>query len=295
MKTSLLIAIILSVIQFLEAQTVPNGSFESWTQTGGYSEPTPWNSPNPTTASLSLYTVTRESSVVQSGAYAAKLQTKSFLGLQIPGLLTLGTFDINLVTMEATITGGTPFTWRPDSLTGYIQYEPKFSDECFIGVVFLKQNGSAWDTLGFGNYSTTNTLLSWTRFKINIDYSSTETPTHLNIIILSSDRNNPQPNSALYIDNLEFHYGPTAIANTDQSGSEVLYYGGRLTVHSPAATSGSQSLIVYSLDGRAIFRESFNITGSHYESSPLPEVQSGVYIVVMESGNGVRSVKKIVI
>jgi len=186
------------------AQQMPNGSFETWTQTGSYAEPNSWSTPNPTTASLGTFTVTKETAVVQSGTAAAKIQTKSVLGIQIPGLLTLGTFSINLVTMEAKIEGGTPFTSRPSSLTGYYQYEPKFGDECFVGVLLLKQIGNSWDTLGTGSFASTSNILTWTPFTANINYNSQDDPTHLNIIILSSDRNNPQPNSTLYIDNLSF-------------------------------------------------------------------------------------------
>ncbi|MFO7723396.1 MAG: hypothetical protein R6V49_09285, partial [Bacteroidales bacterium] len=77
------IAILLIIFTFslpLFAQQMPNGSFETWTQTGNYAEPNSWNSPNPTTASLGTFTVTRETAVVQSGTAAAKIQTKSALG-----------------------------------------------------------------------------------------------------------------------------------------------------------------------------------------------------------------------
>lgn len=292
MKYSLLFVLLLGVF-ILTAQTVPNGGFETWTQTGNYAEPTPWNSPNPTTASLSLYTVTRESSVVQSGAYAAKLQTKSFLGLQIPGLLTLGTFNINLVTMEATITGGTPFTWRPDSLTGYIQYEPKFSDECFIGVLLLKQNGSSWDTLGTGSFTTTATLLSWTRFIIPIDYTSTETPTHLNIIILSSDRDNPQPNSTLYIDNLSFIYNPATISETSESKPHIKFFNDRLMVESSPFLKLSGSVRIFTLDGRVYFSDQIPGDAESYVSPSLSNLPTGVYLVALTDRNGNRYVTKI--
>lgn len=92
-------------------------------------------------------------------------------------------------------------------LKGYFQYEPVNNDQAFIGVILLRQNGSNWDTIATGNYKPTGTVLSWTPFTIPIQYINNQSnPTHLNIIILSSDKDYPQPNSILYIDNLTFEY-----------------------------------------------------------------------------------------
>lgn len=284
MRAFLSIFLMMIIAGVIKGQAIPNGGFETWTQTGSYAEPTPWNTPNPTTSSLSTYTVTKESTLVQSGSYAARVQTKSVLGFTIPGLMTLGAFSINLVTMEATITGGIPFNYRPDSLTGFIQYEPKFGDECFIGALLLKQNGTSWDTLGTGSFSSTSTLLNWTRFSCPIDYNSANVPTHLNIIILSSDRNSPQPNSSLYIDNLAFQYNPVSVASHDRPDFSATLYGNQLHICSKENVSGKHTVQLFSIDGRLLFSEEAYFSGANYVSAPIPGLPAGVVILSISDG-----------
>jgi hypothetical protein len=273
------------------AQSLPNGSFETWTTTGGYSEPTPWNTPNPTTAALGTYTVIKETGIVKDGTASAKVQTKSVLGFQIPGLMTLGTFSINLATMEAKIEGGVPFSWRPDSLKGFLQYEPKFGDECFVGVLMLKQIGSAWDTIGSGTFTSTNTLLSWTPFSLPIHYNSTETPTHLNVIILSSDRNNPQPNSTLYIDQLSFVYQGAAIGESPESAPSIVYAGEQLVISNVSEQVHTLEVHILSPDGRLIAKTNLANQGTSPAIIPLAVETSGVYLVRILM-NGDRQVTK---
>jgi len=275
-----LMAIMMAAFFMVSGQGVPNGDFEVWTATGNYQEPDSWSTPNPTTASLGLYTVTRESTLKQSGSYSARLQTRSLFGLQIPGLLTLGTFSINLITMEAKIEGGIPFTWRPESMTGYLQYEPKFGDECFIGVLIMRQNGTGWDTLGNGSYTSTSTLTAWTQFTIPIDYTSSATPTHLNIIILSSDRDNPQPNSTLFIDNLQFNY-PVNVAGAlpEEISPVVVFQSGRLVIEDAGTGASTLPVSIYETDGRLVWKGEAHRQGDQYFTPALPPLSPGIRVV----------------
>ncbi len=276
----LLLSILFSGLFLISTgQTVPNGDFENWTATGNYENPTSWDTPNATTATFSLYTVTKESSIKQSGSYSAKLQTRSLLGMQVPGLLTLGTFSINMVTMEAKIEGGVPFTHRPETMTGYLQYDPKFGDECFIGVLLLRQIGNSRDTIGGGDYSTTSALTSWTPFTININYSSSEQPTHLNIIILSSDMNSPQPNSTLYVDNLQFQY-PIGVESAAPQKEPLAYFShGRLMIDNLPAQEAPLQVQLFSMDGKMIYSSTLHGAGTSVSVTNLPELTKGVYVV----------------
>lgn len=205
-----IVLVVVSVFLFANpilSQQVPNGNFESWYNESNYQNPTNWDTPNSTTGSLNIFTVTKETSIVQNGTASAKIQSKSIFGTPIPGLITLGDFNVNIGNFQSSIVGGFPFNFKPNVLKGYYQYEPVFGDQAFIGVILLRQNGNLWDTIASGNFKPSSTVLNWTQFSININYSNNQlTPTHLNIIILSSDKDYPQPNSILYIDNLTFEY-----------------------------------------------------------------------------------------
>ncbi|NSW46173.1 MAG: PCMD domain-containing protein [Bacteroidales bacterium] len=192
---------------FILAQQVPNGDFEQWYNESNYQNPTYWDTPNSTTGSLGIFCVSKETGIVQYGSSSIKIESKSIFGTPIPGLATLGDFNVNIITFVSTIEGGYPFTYKPSVLKGYYQYEPMYGDQAFIGVLLLKQNGNVWDTLAQGNFKTTNTALTWTPFTVTLNYTNyQDTPTHLNIIMLSSDKDAPQPNSILYVDNLTFEY-----------------------------------------------------------------------------------------
>lgn len=264
MKQSIkVLLIVLLISKSLVAQQVPNGDFETWQQSGNYMNPQFWDTPNDVTASLGIFTVTRESSIVQNGSYSLKLQSKSVFGSPIPGLATLGDFSINLFTMQATITGGYPFTYKPVSLSGYYQYEPVFGDEAFVGVLLLRQSGNIWDTIADGNFTTTQQKLSWTPFTITLNYRNNDDPTHLNIIILSSDRNNPQPNSTLYIDNLQFSY-PTSIYEMENPSAIVTYKDNHINVSLRPSLS-LKIVEVYSLQGQLIARHLITVNSESYQ------------------------------
>jgi len=288
MKAIMIMGIMFFFHYTLFSQEVPNGNFENWSSVGNYQSPNFWDTPNSTTSSLSTFTVIRESSIVQSGNYSAKLQSKSVFGFTIPGLVTLGSFNFNMITQEATISGGRPFTWRPESLTGYIQYEPKFNDECFIGVLILKQNGNQWDTIGTGEYKTTATLLNWTQFTAPITYTSNDTPTHLNIIIMPSDRNSPQPNSTLYIDNLQFNY-PANTSKHNTTDIVINMINNYLSIEHPNM-SCIHHIHVIDLSGKTVY-----LSNSYHQSIALNHLSKGLYLLYIQMRDFSKITRKIII
>lgn len=289
--------VILSLIVLpfvMEAQSVPNGNFENWTQTASYENPTGWDSPNSVSSTLGVYTVTKESSIVQNGNYSARLQTKSIIGTPIPGLLTLGNFNINITTFEATITGGVPFTDKPEALHGFYQYEPVFNDEAFIAVILLKQNGSSWDTIADGSFTSTSTVLTWTPFTATLNYRSPDTPTHLNIIILSSDRNAPQPNSTLYIDNFSLSY-PTNIENNEAENIKISFSEGNLIISNVNNSMSLNEVVIISNDGKILQIHNLHHSSDPNISFPLVQTASGLYITSLKFSDGRRKSMKFLI
>lgn len=289
MKTKLIL-ILLSTCLTINSQNAPNPSFESWENFPNYSNPTSWSTPNSTTASLGIFTVTKESAIKHSGNFSAKLQSRSIFGTPIPGLLTLGNFSVNMVTMEATITGGTPFTQRPNALRGFFQYEPVSNDEAFVGVLLLKQSGSSWDTIGSGQFTTSNRIVTWTEFVANITYFSDDIPTHLNIIIVSSDINSPQANSVLYIDNLSFTY-PTDINEHKTNNINAYYIDEKLIILNPNLEKIKQ-MNVYSIDGKLVNTKTIEANSDKIIFS-VSNLSKGVYIVNILFDNNFSTNKKV--
>jgi len=268
------------------SQQVPNGNFESWYNESNYQNPTYWDTPNSTTGSLNVFCVQKENSIVQNGTAAAKIQSKSIFGTPIPGLVTLGDFNVNIINFVSTIEGGYPFTYKPTILKGFYQYEPINGDQAFVGVLLLKQNGNVWDTIAQGNFKTTATVLNWTPFTININYSNlSETPTHLNIIVLSSDKDAPQPNSTLYIDNLTFEY--PLISETSSLNKVQLYtYQNKVIINNIETNS---QITVFNSNGQIVFEKYIHDANYSFNIE-----QKGIYFVSIKSNQNVLN-KKIAI
>lgn len=290
MKLLSTLLVVLLVSKIACSQTIPNASFENWDSFSNYENPVSWDSPNETASSLFLEPVKKESSIVQEGSFSAYLETVS-LGFIIPGLLTLGDFDVNIITQEATISGGVPFTARPDHFKGYFQYEPASADICFIGILLLKDLGSGiYDTIGDGNFQTDQTFLSWTPFDITINYNSPDIPTHMNIIILPSDFDNPQPGSILYIDNLSLE---NSISIDEVNNNQFIYASidpnnGKLYVQ--AQNEPIQSIQVIDAQGRIISQVE-NIDSQVWASDFV--LSQGLYIINAITENGSRQIKLI--
>ncbi|PLW92445.1 MAG: hypothetical protein C0592_10740 [Marinilabiliales bacterium] len=276
--------ICLAVSFSLFAQTtIPNAGFENWTSQGSYVNPDSWDSPNEISSTLGIAVVEPESSIVYEGSYSAKISVKNSIGGPLPGVLTLGDFDFSFITMTATIDGGTPFTGRPDRFSGWFQYTPNNNDECFFGVMLLKENAGNYDTVGTAGVFINQTVLTWTYFDTIIDYRTSDTPTHLNIIIMPSNEANPQVNSVMLVDALEFHY--TSDINEHGNSNLNIYNDGNF-IHFPNLDNNEKTIHIYDLNGRLI-KESVQ-TETKISVADMPE---GMYIIKLQNSEGSYSAK----
>ncbi len=203
---------------------LPNAGFEFWTQVGNHLDPNNWNTLNPSTAILGVFTATRSSSP-HSGSYAIQLTTKSVF-LQIAnGIATTGTL---ITTPPYGVVGGIPYEGRPDSIAGWYKFAPAGTDSGFVQ--FMLQDSTTLDTIGFVRWETHNIAVgTYTRFSAPITYYSTATP-NLSCWILSSSRaSNPVVNSSLTIDDLQLIFNPIVCNKpTGLSTSNITSTGAKL-------------------------------------------------------------------
>ena len=190
-------------------QNIPNPGFEAWINYGNYEDPKNWQSPNWATSGLGVFTVSK-STDTYAGNYSVRMESKNILGGQfkVPGTVTLGEFEIDIINQTAIIVGGIPFTHRPDKLTGFYKYYPGQGDFMQAFVFFYKRNPGTGlrDTIGTGYYSHADTVDVWSPFEAEIIYNSTEEPDSMNIIIMASDIFSAVQGSTLLVDSLMFDY-----------------------------------------------------------------------------------------
>lgn len=221
MKYTLLFLLYVIIFQAsLNAQEIPNNSFESWLNVGDYENPEFWDTGNNMNSGVGVVTTTK-SEDSNSGSFSARLETKNFLTFTVPGLVTLGDFEVDIWTQESSITGGVPFDIRPDKISVYYKYNPAEGDNMRIGMWLLRDDGTdVPDTVATALYESTETVSNFTKITLDIDYRSNETPEILNIIAVSSNPDNPIDGSVLYVDDFMFECS-TGILNVKMSNNIV--------------------------------------------------------------------------
>lgn len=231
MRFLLSMTFIILINYIISAQGLPNYDFEEWETVGSFNNPKYWSTSNYSVFSVvSFNTVSQETGDVYSGNSCVRLETigKVIDGelVKVAGLITLGTFEVNLGTREAVVKGGIPYTYHPTIFSGYYKYSTPEVDSCIMGIYLTKYNSSQnkRDTVGQGIF-TSGITDEWEFFETEIKYFSSESPDSMNILILSSDTSLFVEGSTLLIDNLYIDE-PVSINdyNHDDLKSKIFIY-----------------------------------------------------------------------
>jgi hypothetical protein len=200
--------IALASLATLNAQAqnaLPNNSFETWETVnagiGSYNEPVDWNSANTCSYILSVSSVS-QSTDAHSGSSSAKMETKQAGAILIGGVLSTATMVCNPA--NPGITGGLPYTQRPDSLVGWFKYTPQGVDTAYIQFILFDANG---DSVSYTKHKIIGTTTAWTRFSAPISYMNNNAVTTSSFLANSSwgNSNNGEAvvGSILLLDDVE--------------------------------------------------------------------------------------------
>ncbi len=200
-----LIALLMTCIS-LSGQEIPNSGFESWVSFGNYENPEHWDTGNQTVLGVSIITTTKTNSS-HSGTFAAQMETINFLTFIVPGLVTLGDFEVDIWSQQFSINGGIPYDQRPQRLNLYYTYNPAQGDKMSIGIWLLKNiSNPVPDTVGIVLFESGENVSDYTLLSLDINYLSEDTPELMNIVAVSSNPDSPAAGSVLKIDDLEFDF-----------------------------------------------------------------------------------------
>lgn len=198
-KNTILLAILLScyLSVYSQEEQIPNSNFENWTD---IYHATGWNSQ--ITFVTTFNTAERTSDNYQ-GNYAAKLTTKSYYTLTLPGMITLG--DVDYTNLSAS--GGIPFTSRPTGISFYMKYAT-VQDTMMMLTYLTKWNSETLhtDTIGGIIYMNNETYSEYTKISLPVIYYSEEIPDTLNMIFLSSLFSG-NSGTSLFLDSISMDYG----------------------------------------------------------------------------------------
>jgi len=266
----------------VQSQTIPNGTFESWTDTV---HATSWNTNNNTVNYV------RRTTDKHLGNYAALVVTTPIGSSgDLSGILTLGT--VNLSTQA--VTRGKPLSGKPTEFHGYYKYTPKSgsSDNMSITLTITKWvTGTGRQTLFSNTFSSTAgaTITTYQLFSMPITYSpSTAVPDSFNIIIKSS-ASSAQRGSKVWVDDLAFT-SPNGIEEPVEFTPQVMPNPANENLF--VKLNGEEfEISVYNLSGQRILSER---TNEKFATLNISQVPQGIYIVNVIGAN-YRSTSKIII
>jgi len=266
MKKTLLPLLVLVGFLFFNAKaqdTIPNSGFEAWTSPF---DAMYWQSTNDLLPPGTINCYQNSNSV--EGEYSMQLKTIDLSGMPVPGVITLGTIDIN------NSYGGIPFTGKPIALKGFMMHNSS-GDQILIGIEFLK-NGNQ---IGGGLLTTSDSIPDFTEFVISIDFTSNENPDTLNITILTDPYS---IGSSVNIDALEFEFETTGMNLSDNMKQEMKCFPnpstGILNIDMPGYSD--YTLKVLNITGKVMLDEKYN---SEKILLNLDLLNPGMYILIVES------------
>lgn len=286
MKKNILLSVALTTLlcAVLRAQNpTPNAGFENWTQVGNHYDPNNWNTLNPSTSILGVFTCTRATGAdVHNGTYAIKLTTKSVFGINANGIATTATL---ITTPPYGVTGGIPYTQRPDSIVGWYKCAPaSAADSAFVQFIL---QGSANDTIGIARFGMPNSTVStYTRFSKALTYFSPATPVNSYWILSSSDGVNPLVNSTLIIDDLALVFNSVGMAEQDDGISvELLNSLISDVVYVNNHTSGMATVRIYNASGMLVLSSDIGPGQTELNSSNF---SNGIYFYQVTGADSSR-------
>lgn len=263
----------------------PNADFEAWTHVSGftaYDDPNNWTTLNSTTASFGVITCYKATAAGEfhAGAAALKLITKNAVIQTAQGIATTGTIN----TSNQSITGGIPYTGRPDSIVGWYRCSPVNNDAGFVQFMLLDGTG---DTIGYAKFqaSLTTTVSSYTRFSVPVTYWNANTPVTSQWIISSSAGNSGQQvNSTMWVDDLDLIFNPASVNEAQlQSGFRV------------GPSPASNEVLIRNAKKTKATITLYSVTGQRFASQPVNEelnaldvtkLASGIYLYSITDENG---------
>jgi len=281
-------AILLILSHNVRAQQthVPNGGFETWTDSITCQD---WNGKLSALYGLLNVNFLTRTTDKYTGTYAARVETKNVsvygvLDLGNIGLTTLGKISYGLSGLS--ISGGKPITSNPTHLKGYFKYNNVQDDTMAIIVYLYNRNTvtNKLDTIAKGNFNTNTLTPTYTPFSINLEYArSVETLDSFNIILNSSAGLLPQQGSILYVDELSFDYNNASVEDISADSFVDVYPNPAkdfitVDINSPDCTS----LRLVNALGQEVYHYDYVMQKEVIDVSKMPE---GIYFVEIKINN----------
>lgn len=294
-KIALNVLTLLTIFTVSKAQTIPNSSFESWTNMGSYNNPSGWATMNNSTSSSSIYTATKGTPGNVGSAYL-KLTSKTIGSSVVNGVAVSG--EIDSLSMEPK--SGFPFAQRPTSLTGKWQHMIYGSSQGSIEIILTR-----WDstmkmrmTVGSGKVTLSGMAMSWASFSVPINYTESANPDSC-IIFMKSSGATPTNLDYLWIDNLAFTGLSTGFQNNKNLITNLVVFPvptqDKLMISLSSNENRNVQLEVIDFNGKIILFKNINIHSGDIEHElNISTLSTGSYLLKVSTDNSTETKKFII-
>lgn len=254
---------------------IPNSGFETWTGNDAQG----WDNLNDIPLSLGVGSCVKATNAadIHLGTAAIILTTKSIIGQIAPGTAATGTIDFN----TQSVTGGVPFTLRPDSLTGWYKYTPVGSDAGnIVGILFNANR----DTIAVATFFPAAAVGAYTYFKTEFVYNLPDVPTEALFVLASSGRTGGQANTKLYVDDLGLVYNPTVGVDNVNPTEKIGVYPNPVSENLNVNMAGIQNanISIFDITGKKVAQHDLNEKTSRINLTGLAK---GLYVYQLNSVN----------
>ena len=282
-------------------QQFENPGFENWEDAGTVKdEPVDWNTiktcddPYIAMAAPVTFDISTDA---HTGNYALKLFNVEVFGISATGAICNGRFHAEFdlsktysYTDSSDARWHTPFTGRPDSLTGWFKYFPQGNDAAQFKAILhvdsckLPENGTLPNWVGMAVYKTPSgqTFDTWTRFSVPFEYYDSRTPQFILCVMNSGDSTTSVPDSYLLIDDLELKYSSSGTDDKLIKEEFLVQGNNHLTINIISEEEFlNRKFNLIDLAGQTVFSIELN---DNRLTLP-PQLKAGIYIALLDGKN----------
>lgn len=251
-------------IRSFSQTTIPNASFESWTNAGSNTaQPTSWTSNKTGTGYATLGPQTCfQSNVAHSGNYSAKVESSSYFGQVVNGSLTTGQVCAPTTTKSDGYISSRPgntgfistFTGKPDSLVFWYQYTSVSADYATVEArihtdsAFAPEAATSYHPACAQNIiaralwqGPSSSVSAWTRVSVPFVYTvNTNSPQYILISTTSSgNQSGGSSGSILLLDDFLAYYNPVLTTGTVSTGPYYVSAANTSSISVPFTLTGT--------------------------------------------------------
>jgi hypothetical protein len=293
MKQLLLTILTVSLISgFTKAQTTPpNGGFETWQNRTlifnplvPIEVPTSWSTFDSLANNLNFLfgqstaiqkTVTRNTSIKNTGTASAMLTTKTFPGLNvaIPGILTNAVITLDAA-MDIAFSGGATITQRVSKAAAFIRYAPATADSGSFLVEVINRTFGIDSVIGSGGVQF-GARPTFTKIEVPVTYNGTTLGANLIRFFFTNSNDTVQNSSTLYVDDVTYTT-TTGVTEALMNDIEITAYPNPANEVVTIKAASEDALVVelYSIDGQLLQTKAF----SKETQLRIADLANGLYV-----------------